>query len=220
MHSLTGMSTGKKGRISSEVKKCLQQTWACKKYLIIDESSMLGKSFLAKFANKVNCGRNSMGADLEGWEDLNVILSGDFHQFPPVALHRKETLYVPTELDDTVIQRHVGRHIYEAFETIVLLKEQKRVHDEVWYQILRRLCNGNVTQKDIAMLRSLVLSPSNTINFDEAPWRDAFLITPRHAVRIEWNKKAVQKACKRNKQQLFICPAKDRIGDRTLSGEE
>lgn len=137
MHSLTGMSTGKKGRISSEVKKCLQQTWACKKYLIINESSMLGKSFLAKFANKVNCGRNSMGADLEGWEDLNVILSGDFHQFPPVALHRKETLYVPTELDDTVIQRHVGRHIYEAFETIVLLKEQKRVHDEVWYQILR-----------------------------------------------------------------------------------
>ncbi len=56
MHSLTSMSFGKKGKFSSEAKKCLQQTWACKKYLIIDESSMLGKTFLAKFANKVSCG--------------------------------------------------------------------------------------------------------------------------------------------------------------------
>ena len=152
--------------------------WACKKYLIVDESSMLGKSFLAKFANKVNCERNSMGMDLEGWEDLNVILCGDFHQFLPVALHRKETLYIPTELNNTVIQQRVGQQIYEAFETVILLKEQKRVHDEVWYQFLRRLCNGNVTQEDITMLRSLVSMPSNTINFDEAPWRDVFLITP------------------------------------------
>lgn len=159
-----------------------------------------------------------MGADLEGWEDLNVILSGDFHQFPPVALHRKETLYVPTELDDTVIQRHVGRHIYEAFETMVLLKEQKRVHDEVWYQFLRRLRNGNVTQKDIAMLRSLVLSPSNTINFDEAPWRDAFLITPRHAVRIEWNKKAVQKALS-GEEQIHLRNSRSSKGRKRLADE-
>ena len=104
MHSLTGMSIGKKGRISSEVRKRLQHTWAGKKYLIIDECSMLGKSFLAKFANKVSCGRSETVANSDGWEDLNIILCGDFHQFPPVALHRKETLYVPTEPNDTVVQ--------------------------------------------------------------------------------------------------------------------
>jgi hypothetical protein len=104
----------------------------------------------------------------------------------------------------------------------VLLNEQKRVHDEVWYQFLQHLRNGNVgivTPEDILMLRSLVLLPVNTI-IDELPWRDAFLITPQHAVQVEWNKKAVQKLCKREKQQLFICPAKDRIGERTLSAEE
>ena len=79
----------------------------------------------------------------------------------------------------------------------MLLKEQKRVHDEVWYQFLRRLRNGNVMHEDISMLQSLVLSPSNTLDFNEIPWRsDAFLITPRHSVRTEWNKKAVQKVCK------------------------
>ena len=52
------------------------------------------------------------------------------------------------------------------------------------------------------MLRSLVLSPSNTINFDETPWRDAFLITPRHTICTQWNKKAVQKTCEQEKQQL------------------
>ena len=181
---------------------------------------MLGKAFLAKFANKVSCGRSQVDLNWDGWEDLNIILCGDFHQFPPVALPRKETLYMPTEHDDSVIQRHVGRQIYETFKTVVLLKEQKRVHDEVWYQFLRRLRNGNVTHKDISMLRSLILLPSNTINFDELPWRDAFLITPRHSVRAEWNKKAVQKTCEREKQQLFICPAKDRIGERTLTVEE
>ena len=136
MHSLTGMSIGKKGKISSEAKKRLQRTWACKKYLIIDESSMLGKAFLAKFANKVSCGRNQADANWEGWEDLNIILCGDFHQFPPVALSQKETLYVPTEDNDPVVHRHVGRQIYETFNMVVLLKEQKRVYDEVWYQFL------------------------------------------------------------------------------------
>lgn len=220
MHSLCGMSIGKKGKISSEAKKRLQQTWACKKYLIIDECSMIGKTFLAKFANKVKNGRSGMDFDSDGWEDLNVVLCGDFHQFPPVALPPKENLYIPTEDNDNVVQRQVGRQIYEAFKMVVILKEQKRVHDEVWYHFLRRLRNGNVMLEDIAMLRSLILSPSNSINFNESPWRDAFLITPRHGVRIEWNKKAIQKSCEHERQQLFICPAKDRIGERTLSTQE
>ena len=118
------------------------------------------------------------------------------------ALPQKETLYVPTEDNDPVVHRHVGRQIYETFNMVVLLKEQKRVYDEVWYQFLWCLRNGNITKEDISMLWSLVLSPSNTINFNETPWRDAFLLTPRHTVCTQWNKKAVQKTCEQEKQQL------------------
>ena len=75
-------------------------------------------------------------ANWDGWDDLNIVLCGDFHQFPLVALPHKETLYIPTELNDTVVQRHVGQQIYKSFETVMLLKEQKRVYDEVWYQFL------------------------------------------------------------------------------------
>ena len=70
------------------------------------------------------------------------------------------------------------------------------------------------------MLCSLALSPSNSIKFNELPWHDAFLKTPKHAVRTAWNKKAIEKTCEREKQQLFICPAKYRIGEHTLSVEE
>ena len=40
------------------------------------------------------------------------------------------------EDNDPVVHRHVGRQIYETFNMVVLLKEQKRVYDEVWYQFL------------------------------------------------------------------------------------
>ena len=43
---------------------------------------------------------------------------------------------------------------------------------------------------------------------------------PRHAVRSLWNVNAVRKDCERKRTQLFICPAEDRIRNRSLTLEE
>lgn len=54
-------------------------------------------------------------------------------------------------------------------------------------------------------------------NFDTEPWNDESLVTPRHAVQMQWNDASVRKHCQDKKTKLFICTAEDRIGGRKLS---
>ena len=52
------------------------------------------------------------------------------------------------------------------------------------------------------------------------PWADAALITPRHAVQIQWNEATSQKQCSETAQCLFVCPALDTIKGAPLTLEE
>ncbi|KAF8441320.1 hypothetical protein L210DRAFT_799274, partial [Boletus edulis BED1] len=55
-------------------------------YLIIDEKSMLSRKFLARISSSIRTGKSlagALGSDL-AFGGINVILVGDFHQFPPV----------------------------------------------------------------------------------------------------------------------------------------
>ena len=106
MHTLCGMSIQKKGKMTSEARRRLEEVWSNKMYLIIDECSMIGKSFLTKFASKIRCGRGRVEDD-DLWAGLSVILCGDFHQFPPVAVVKDEHLYTPGDVDDEQNERQV-----------------------------------------------------------------------------------------------------------------
>lgn len=58
-------------------------------------------------------------------------------------------------------------------------------------------------------------------DFKQFPWNsDAVLITPRHAVRNQWNIAKTKAYCQQTQQQLFICPAYDSINGRCLSLSE
>ena len=46
---------------------------------------------------------------------------------------------------------------------------------------------------------------------------DASLVTPRHAVRTQWNEAAICKHCRSTGGRLFVCPAEDRIQGRRLT---
>ena len=46
------------------------------------------------------------------------------------------------------------------------------------------------------------------------------LVTPRHAVRTKWNALASRKACRASGEQLFQCPAEDRITARGAAPRE
>ncbi|KIK14205.1 hypothetical protein PISMIDRAFT_17458 [Pisolithus microcarpus 441] len=183
--------------------------------------SMLGKTFLARLSHNIAIAKMTEGGipSSDSFGGVSVIMCGNFHQFPPVAVGASEPLYVPgnAQRDSTLSQ--VGRAIYEEFQTVVTLKQQIRVTDEVWRDFLRHLRMGRVQQHHLEMLRTLVLTnPSVTPpDFTSPPWAHACLVTPRHAVRQEWNHAAVYKQAHVTPGVVFECTAEDSIRGQPLS---
>ncbi|KAF9524529.1 hypothetical protein CPB83DRAFT_861071 [Crepidotus variabilis] len=137
---------------------------------------------------------------------LHVILTGDFHQFPPIA---GEALY--SRKEGTKETKILGGNIYQQFDTVVILEEQNRVTDQGWTSLLSRLRVGECTQADLKEIDKLVLSHPETtpVDFTTAPWNDAVLITSRNAVRDKWNESALFRHCKETGNQRYIVPAED-----------
>lgn len=155
----------------------------------------------------------------QSFRGVSVILCGDFFQFPPVACAPSEALYFPT----TTVQRNqedsqTGCTIFEEFTTVVILKEQMRVTDPVWQDFLQHLQVGQVQEKHIAMLRTLVLTNQNCVetNFSDPPWNNASLVTPQHGVRRIWNDTALHKHAKETQSMVFECQAEDTIKGQPL----
>jgi len=141
----------------------------------------------------------------------NVIFTGDFHQFPPVANHMG-ALYCDRPEKDSP-QALLGREICLQFDTIVILREQVRVRDPVWMEILRRLREGSCTDEDISEVQKLVLTNNDceVPDFSTKPWTGAILIMPRHTVRERWNEAALAKHCGSSGNRKYIVHAEDRM---------
>ena len=150
---------------------------------------------------------------------INVVFCGDFHQFPPVACAVSEALYQPSNMVTDSLDSQLGRAIYEEFSTVVILREQLRVTDNVWRDLLTHLRYGRIQECHLTVLRKQLIKHPNSspTDFSSEPWNTASLVTPRHAVRTQWNEAAIRKHCYDTKQRLFICPAEDRINGRQLT---
>lgn len=135
-------------------KQRLEAFYLRRLYLLVDECSMLAKTILAIMSRNVSIARGGSDTFRDGsFGGMSVILCGDFHQFPPVATKRAEFLYTPTTLarDSEVNNglRAAGRQIYEEFRTVVVLKDQMRIKDDVWRDLLRALRNGRMEPEHI-----------------------------------------------------------------------
>ncbi len=226
-HIIGHVGVGNKERkVSDETRRLLQAFWRGKRYLVIDEYSMLAKSFVARLARNIAIGMEGSGLDSDqSFGGLSVILCGDLHQFPPVAVAAAEALYMPTvnERDLEKADRVLGRKIYEEFTTVVVLKEQMRVSDPVWRDFLVHLRYGRVEKPHLAMLRTLLITNPDQLLANAAMaarWHETSLVTPRHAVRIEWNAAAVRKACQDRGERVYVVTAEDRIKGQPLTLRE
>ncbi|THG93633.1 hypothetical protein EW026_g7654 [Hermanssonia centrifuga] len=203
--------------MSDDAKGKLQGLWKHKLYLILDEYSMIGKTHLVRMERNISIGKQGGDGHRPDatWGGINVILCGDLHQFPPVAQGHKEFLFHPSSTgDEGDSDSHIGRRLYEEFNVVVILKQQMRVTDAIWRDMLVHLRTGEVRRRHIKMLRKLVLNQgqsSATVDFSEAPWAGASLVTPRHAVRHLWNENAARKICAETARPLFISIAEDKI---------
>lgn len=197
-------------KLSENSKAKLVDFWKSYEYFIIDECSMISKSFLAKLSNNISIAKAGIDSErfTHSFGGTNVILCGDMHQFPPVAGGKQSALYMPTETWDSNEDK-VGSMLYKEFSTVVLLTEQMRVKDEVWMDFLRDMQKGTVQDDQISMLKGLVL-PSK-MNLQEEPWNSAIHVTPRHSVRMKWNSEAVQQHCTKTHWRLYIACAGDTV---------
>ena len=218
LHVLAGIPI--RGKQSAQTLKKIHEFWRTKRYLIIDEVSMLSRSFFAKLSQIIS--RAMETKDDEVFGGLNMILVGDFHQFPPVVARRSAPLYWPANLRQDTEEDILGRKFFEQFLTIVKLNKQIRVKDEIWHDVLQHIRYGNCRQEHINEIRKLIITNPDCphTDFNTSPWKDAKLVTPRHAVRNQWNSAAIKKHCKETHRRLYICPAEDTIGGRPVSNDE
>lgn len=224
IHTIAHLSTARKpSQLSDESKAALQTFWKDRRYLIIDEYSMISKELLAYVSRNISIGLQESNVGDYSFGGLSVILCGDLHQFPPVGYAKRQAIFYPLDpIYDQPEEVQIGRRIYEDFTTVFILKEQIRVTDPTWKEFLTALRYGQVTDEHLTMLRSSVLGNvhSSPTDFGCEPWASAALVTPRHAVRRHWNDSASQKWCADSGEQLFICNAQDTIKGKSLNFAE
>ena len=124
-----GMISQAQRTLSNEAKMKLSQFWLPYKYLILDECSMLAKSFLMVLSRNISIAKQGSATTEYSFGGVNVVLCGDFHQFPPVAQPAYEALYCPTgpatqSNDEHAINSGIGHAIYDEFTQVIILKEQ------------------------------------------------------------------------------------------------
>lgn len=152
-HLIGHIPIGSERVLSDESRAHLQEFWRHRQYLIIDEYSMIGKSFLALLERNITVGKaESAEGNHLSFGGLNVILCGDLHQFPPVAQSPSEALYRPLNLAEDDVNQQIGRRLYEDFTTVVILKEQMRVTDPVWREFLVHLRKGEVQDRHLGIM--------------------------------------------------------------------
>jgi hypothetical protein len=189
-------------------------------WLTIDEMSMLTTPLLvllSQATSVVRTGLEPVHASIP-FRGLNVILLGDFHQFPPVASSTRE-LYNSTPPSGTC---EIGRNLFEQFTTVIKLEDQIRIHDSEWNRILQHSRMGDCTEADIAEIRKLVLTRSDCDipNFTLPPWDDCILVTSRNSVRCAWNTVMLSLHAKKNRQVKYILYAEDNSKQRPLTIQE
>ncbi|KAF8119743.1 hypothetical protein EV363DRAFT_1195587, partial [Boletus edulis] len=144
---------------------------------------MLSRKFFARISASISKAKSQAGVPRSDrpFGGVNVIVVGDFHQFPPI-IGRPLYWLIDASKDDA--EELLGRALYEQFQIVVRLTEQVRVIDVDWLDLLQHIRSGSCRAQHIQMLRSLIITDPNCpqTDFKSAPWNDAVLITPRHSV--------------------------------------
>jgi len=171
--------------------------WCLLRHLIIDEVSMLSGEFFDLLEGKVREMRHRSVPEFKELEiedvpfmgGIQVIVSGDMHQLPPVVnnfMYHEYQQFVKEELPNAVIQRKLkykvedqrvfcnrgmpfqSRSWWKADFKYVELIECFRQEDEHFSQLLNRLRNGSIRDADLDMLNRTCRRPLSLANSLEA----------------------------------------------------
>ncbi len=119
-----------------------------KRFLIVDEMSMIGHKMLSSLDNRLRAGTGKQDIPFGG---MSVILMGDFGQLPPVG---DKPMYVTG--NGSVVSDH-GHSLYLMFDSVIILEQVMRQAGEdtetiAFRGLLMRMRNGKVTEEDWKLL--------------------------------------------------------------------
>jgi GTPase SAR1 family protein len=195
-----------------DIKACRIQNITDLLWLSIDETGMLTTdllTYLSQVAGTVRTGNGRTDSTI-ALGGLNLMITGDFHQFPPVG-HADVALYsTRTPRDSSVI----GQNIYQQIDTVIILEEQKRITDLIWKDLLQRAQTGACTRTDLVEIRKLIVTNAHCEVPDLScpPWSEATLITPRNSVRTLWNNTKLRQHCAQTGNLLYVVNSEDTGG--------
>src|SRR5579859_5823236 len=148
LHSAVGIPV-ETGDHSTMVKvsQTKRADWRCKRYLIIDEVSMMDCKIMQRLNSQLSKIKNRHGK----FGNVNIIFLGDFLQLPSVS---NFDLYVDNN------KFKLGHDLWRSLNAVTILRKQMRqAGDQRWAELLGRLRHHCPTDEDIRLLMSRIETP-------------------------------------------------------------
>tara|TARA_B100001093_G_C26859833_1_gene1029427 strand:- start:4823 stop:6127 length:1305 start_codon:yes stop_codon:yes gene_type:complete len=150
IHSWSGIGLGNKSE-TTIVNKILNSqfykyNWLNTDILVIDEISMMSSNIFDLLNNLGQIIRKNT----KPFGGLQIILSGDFFQLPPID---KDSLFC-----------FESKNFDKSFDTIIKLTKIFRQSDIIYKNILLNMRKGLITKKTIELLKSKIILENSDIN--------------------------------------------------------
>jgi hypothetical protein len=134
--------------LSARVLEQLRSQIGSKRYMIVDEISMVGHNMINFMHKRLVETKKSDDSEQEKlFGGMNMIVAGDFFQLKPIG----ETYCFKSML-------------FDPFECIWLEQNMRQRDDQEWCNLLDRIRMGELTDQDRATLESRVITNRRTLN--------------------------------------------------------
>ena len=218
-----------RGLTKTDMQTTLKRKWENKKYLLIDEISMISSQFFGFIDESMKTGKSINTKPFGG---VNMILFGDFYQLPPVMgdpLYKKPVLNTEentkkkkkTKSDqkkeekrkESLARAEVGYNLFSYFDKAIILDEQLRQSDDDKFaKIVQNVRYGRGDDEnydDIGnrMLPDYTDSGTKTaaprLNFFDPTRQMSKIITSTNSTRRELNDLLVENFARMHNQPVF-----------------
>jgi len=175
----------------------VRSLWADKTILIVDEISMVGSRLLDSIDKQCKLLKNLDPNSTAVFGGLPIVfLLGDFHQFSPV---QSKALWQTQDHND----EKRGQQLWHMFQDVVILDEPMRQQqDPEYYNLLKRARNGLLTEADVDLLNSRVVT-----RLEMRSGRTNTCIVRTNRLRHLINRLQIERFARKRRQKIFIFPA-------------
>lgn len=204
-----------RGPTKTDMQTTLKRKWENKKYLIIDEISMISSQFFGFIDESLKTGKSINTKPFGG---VNVILFGDFYQLPPVMgepLYKEPVLTTAKDArqKDSQAKAVVGHNLFSFFDKAIILDEQLRQGDDGKFaKIVQHVRYGEGDEMDFDDIQDRLLpdyadkdisTGAPNLNFFDPTRQMSKIITSTNVTRRKMNAMFVETFARIHNQPVF-----------------